>query len=112
MNQIIYFILLLSLIVYSSTAAGSTCSETEASKSNCKSYTNLNAAEKLSGDSCCYLKAKYQGETGDICIVIFKEKVKDVVKEYKDYGYKKVSIVCSSNWLRFGLSLMLLVLLL
>ena len=58
MNQIIYFILLLSLIVYSSTAAGSTCEETEASKSNCKTYTNLNAEEKEEGDSCCYVIEK------------------------------------------------------
>ena len=39
-------------------------------------------------------------------------KVKDYVDYYKEFGYKKVSAVCSSNWIRFGLSLMLLVLLL
>ena len=45
MKQITSFILLLSLFVYSSTGPGSDCEHTEASKSNCITYKNLNAEE-------------------------------------------------------------------
>ena len=109
MNQIIYFILLLSLIVYSSTAAGSTCEETEASKSNCKTYTNLNAEEKEYGDSCCYVTGKIYGVKAEMCQIMYKDKVDEAIKQSKDSGVESVSIVCSSNWIRFGLSLIILV---
>ena len=45
MKQITSFILLLSLFIYSSTGLGSDCEHTEASKSNCITYKNLNAEE-------------------------------------------------------------------
>ena len=112
MKQITSFILLLSLIVYSSTAAGSICEETEISKSNCKTYTNLNAEEKEEGDSCCYVTGKMLGIKFEVCEILYKDKVDDEMDDAKKAGVEDPSAVCSSNWIRFGLSLILLVLLL
>jgi hypothetical protein len=112
MKQITSFILLLSLFVYSSTGPGSDCEHTEASKSNCKTYTNLNAKEKEEGDSCCYVTGKVLGIKVESCQIIHKEDVDEAIKQAKDSGIESASIVCSSNWIRFGLSLILLVLLL
>ena len=109
MKQITSFILLLSLFVYSSTGPGSDCEHTEASKSNCKTYTNLNAEEKEEGDSCCYVTGKVLGIKAESCQIIHKEDVDEAIKQAKDSGIESASIVCSSNWIRFGLSLIILV---
>ena len=112
MKQITSFILLLSLFVYSSTGPGSDCEHTEASKSNCKTYTNLNAKEKEEGDSCCYVSGKMLGVKLEWCQILYKDKVDDEIDDAKKTGVKDPTVVCSSNWIRFGLSLILLVLLL
>ena len=112
MKQITSFILLLSLFVYSSTGPGSDCEHTEASKSNCKTYTNLNAKEKEEGDSCCYVTGKMLGVKIERCQILYKDKVDDEIDDAKKAGVEDPSAVCSSNWIRFGLSLILLVLLL
>ena len=117
MKQITYLILLLSLIVYISTddddynldltsllgcmavkpPSAKTCSEYE-----------LTAEEKTKADSCCFVSGGPYSV--DLCMPVKKKEVKDAVKEAKDEGYKNIKIDCSSNWLNFGISLVLLVL--
>ena len=105
MKQITYLILLLSLIVYIST----TCfGIQDPSKKKCTEYT-LTEVEKTTyeADSCCYATAK---GVDDMCIAIKKSEVKDEIKAAKKGGAKNVKIDCSSNWLNFGISLVLLAL--
>ena len=52
---------------------------------------------------------KYNEVQNEMYIINFK--VKDYVDYYKEFGYKKVSVVSSCKWKRFGLNFILLVLL-
>jgi hypothetical protein len=52
---------------------------------------------------------KYNEVQNEMYIINFK--VKDYVDYYKELGYKKVSVVSSYKWKRFGLNFILLVLL-
>ena len=83
------------------------CAMNDPKKSDCTEY-ELNALEKLVGDSCCFEKgkAKYNGETKEVkrCGVFKKDSVPDIVKDTKKQdGVKSYSIDCSSNWLSITL---------
>ena len=98
MKQIIYFLLLLSLIGYISTAE--TCDDMT-SKDACLSH-ELTETDKAAGyEVCCYtgLSNSCDGYTKEGA-----EQTKKVAKA------AKVSFKCSSNWLKLGFSLALLVL--
>ena len=118
MKRITYLILLLSLIVYISTddddddildlsnLAGCMAVKSPSAKT-CSEY-KLTAEEKTKADSCCFMT---NGPAPiDMCVYAIKKEVKDYIKEAKDEGYKNIKIDCSSNWLNFGISLILLVL--
>ena len=52
----------------------------------------------------------YKGRVQGYCNPVIKSKVKDKIKELEAGGLKNVKIDCSSNWLNFGISFVLLVL--
>ena len=107
MKSITYFILLILIVSISTDTQ--TCEGSTPSEDNCKAYTSLTAEEKEYGDSCCYVTGKVLGIKAESCQIIHKEDVDEAIKQAKDSGIESASIVCSSNWIRFGLSLIILV---
>ena len=108
MKQITYLILFISLIVSTQEQTGCYGMQ-NASKKKCTEYTLTEEEKKAyNADSCCYQTAK--GIDYGICIAIMKSEVKDEIKEIEELGGKGVKIQCSSNWLNFGITLVLLVL--
>lgn len=100
MKQIIYFLLLLSLIGYISTAE--TCDDMT-SKDACLSHelTETDTAKKY--EVCCYTEV-----AGFVnCVGYSKSDADKAKKEAKKVG---ITFKCSSNWLKLGFSLALLVL--
>ena len=101
MKQITYFLLLLSLIGYISTAE--TC-EDMTSKDACRSHELTEADKNAENEVCCYTEVS--GVFGG-CYGYTKEEAEQMKKTYK---VAKVTFKCSSNWLKLGFSLALLVL--
>ena len=102
--KVVYF-LFVSVLLFID--CRNTCYMENPKKSDCTDY-ELNAGEKLVGDSCCYEKgkSKINGVTyeGKACGVYKKDEVPDIVKERKKQdGVKSYSIDCSSNWLSITL---------
>ena len=101
MKQITYFLLLLSLIGYISTA--DTCDDMT-SKDACRSH-ELTETDKSEGNEvCCYYEVSgvFTG-----CSGYSKETAEQMKKAAKKV---KATFKCSSNWLKLGFSLALLVL--
>ena len=100
MKQITYFLLLLSLIGYISTA--DTCSDMT-TKDACLSH-EITETDKEEGDEvCCYTEV-----AGFVtCNGYSKSDADKAKKEAKKLG---ITLKCSSNWLKLGFSLALLVL--
>jgi len=100
MKQITYFVLLLFLIGYISTA--DTCDE-EKSKDDCLSH-KITEAEKSEGyEMCCYSK---MGSKED-CDSYTKESADASKKLAKAAG---ATFKCNSNWLNLGFGFILLIL--
>ena len=94
MKKITYLILLLSLIVYISTADPEEegCFQIAgASKKKCPEYTLTQWEKTVYGvDSCCYVT--YKGRVQGYCNPVIKSKVKDKIKELEAGGLKNVKI--------------------
>ena len=91
-------ILLISLLyIYSES-----CEEINVSKkSTCHDKT-----VESSGEFCCYIKSKYNGETATGCISLLKENkdnIKDFIKEMEKQGGKVKSLDCKSSFIEVGL---------
>ena len=101
MKQITYFLLLLSLIGYISTAE--TC-EDMTSKDACLSHELTETDKNEENEVCCYSEVSgvFNG-----CVGYTKEEAEQWKKAAKK---AKVTFKCSSNWLKLGFSLALLVL--
>ena len=101
MKQITYFLLLLSLIGYISTA--DTC-EDMTSKDACRSHELTEADKNEENEVCCYYEVSgvFTG-----CDGYTKKEAEQIKKATKLAG---TSFKCSSNWLKLGFSLALLVL--
>ena len=61
-------------------------------------------------DACCLFKVT-EGVEGKMCLPVIKSKVKDAIKEFKDKGYKGVSIDCGSKWISFSFLLVIIIIL-
>lgn len=79
-------------------------------KEDCTDY-KLTDFEKVDGDSCCYVVAKYKGSEDEYknCYVYNKKYItKEFIDELKklhsddDYQYESYSIECRSNWISFS----------
>ena len=95
-------ILLVSLLyIYTSTDYCDIDDGNVSKKSTCHDRTI-----ESSGDYCCYLKYKYNGETYSICSLLDKEEkenIKDTINDYKSQGTDVKSLDCKSSFIELGL---------
>ena len=79
-------------------------------KEDCTDY-KLTDFEKVDGDSCCYVVAKFKDSEDEYkrCAVYNKKYItKEYIDELKklhsddDYQYESYSIECRSNWISFS----------
>lgn len=106
--KIYQIIILLISIVY--IYSGSCVKENPSKKSECH---DLYTEEQKKTGSCCYLKAKADGETVTVCMPLTNEQknnIKDYIKDLEKGGGDVKSLDCKASYLSIGLFSLILIL--
>ena len=76
---------------------------------------DIGTAMQMTADTCCMIVSEYQGVESKVCYPVEKSKASDYKNTLKKYGSSfanaDMSIKCSSSYIKYGISILMILLL-